>query len=223
MQLRSAWSYQFLIMGDAAAVVICRPNPAELARELSAPHAWVTAVGADAAAATVAGAALWLVAAWLGVGLGAGLLARLPGTVGRCAGVVTRVVLPDVLYRVVAGATGLGLVLVPTGAHAQPLVPTPAWPTSAPATVPPDAPAGGPAVRGPAPPAQQQPHVVTVRPGDSLWSIASRRLGPGATDSAITSAWRRIYATNRRVVGPDPGLIRPGQRLSVDPASGRSS
>jgi LysM domain-containing protein len=65
---------------------------------------------------------------------------------------------------------------------------------------------------GPPPPALE--HVV-VRPGDSLWSITERRLGPGATADEVARAWPVLYAANRDVVGPDPGLLEPGQRLVV--------
>lgn len=56
-------------------------------------------------------------------------------------------------------------------------------------------------------------HSVTVRPGDSLWSIAQRALPQPATDDAIDSAWRAWYVTNLPVIGDDPDLIRPGQVL----------
>ena len=55
--------------------------------------------------------------------------------------------------------------------------------------------------------------VVVVRPGDSLWAIARRDLPPGASDAAVTERWHAIYAANRVVIGPDPDLVRPGQRL----------
>lgn len=54
---------------------------------------------------------------------------------------------------------------------------------------------------------------VTVRRGDTLWSIAARHLGTGATDAQIASEWPRWYAANRAVIGEDPGLIQPGQQL----------
>jgi hypothetical protein len=54
---------------------------------------------------------------------------------------------------------------------------------------------------------------VTVRAGDSLWSIAAAHLGRDATAAQIAAAWPRWYAENRRVVGDDPTLILPGQRL----------
>ncbi|MGY1436186.1 transglycosylase family protein [Streptomyces reniochalinae] len=50
-------------------------------------------------------------------------------------------------------------------------------------------------------------HRVTVRPGDSLSRIAAERDVPGG--------WTELYAHNRDVIGDDPDLIRPGQRLRV--------
>jgi hypothetical protein len=60
--------------------------------------------------------------------------------------------------------------------------------------------------------AQTGPEVV-VRSGDSLWAITERRLADGASDADITSGWQALYARNREVVGDDPSLIHPGQRL----------
>ena len=59
--------------------------------------------------------------------------------------------------------------------------------------------------------------VVVVR-GDTLWSVAARTLGPGADDAAIAAEWQRWYAANRTVVGADPDLLLPGQRLLPPPA-----
>jgi LysM repeat protein len=56
---------------------------------------------------------------------------------------------------------------------------------------------------------------VVVQPGDTLWSIAARRLGVEASGAAITTAWHAWYAANRSTIGPDPSLIRPGQRLAT--------
>jgi nucleoid-associated protein YgaU len=55
---------------------------------------------------------------------------------------------------------------------------------------------------------------VVVQPGDTLWSIAARRLGPSASGAAITAAWHAWYAANRSVIGSNPSLIQPGQRLT---------
>lgn len=61
---------------------------------------------------------------------------------------------------------------------------------------------------------------VVVRRGDTLWSISARRLGPGTSPAHIAAAWPRLYAANRGVIGTDPNLIRPGQRLTVPPTTG---
>ncbi|WP_128981886.1 peptidoglycan DD-metalloendopeptidase family protein [Streptomyces roseicoloratus] len=47
----------------------------------------------------------------------------------------------------------------------------------------------------------------TVAPGDSLSKIAR--------DEHVRGGWPRLYAANRGVVGDDPDLILPGQRLTL--------
>ncbi len=54
---------------------------------------------------------------------------------------------------------------------------------------------------------------VVVRRGDTLWDIAARHLGPGASPAAVSAEWPRWYAANRHVIGPDADLLHPGQRL----------
>jgi nucleoid-associated protein YgaU len=54
---------------------------------------------------------------------------------------------------------------------------------------------------------------ITVRSGDSLWSLARQQLPPGVGDAAIDALWRRIHDANLDVIGPDPDRLRPGQRL----------
>jgi resuscitation-promoting factor RpfA len=58
-----------------------------------------------------------------------------------------------------------------------------------------------------------------VRRGDTLWDIAARHLGPGATSVDISREWPAWYDANRAVIGPDPGVIRPGEVLSPPSAS----
>lgn len=48
----------------------------------------------------------------------------------------------------------------------------------------------------------------TVARGDSLSGIAA--------DRRLAGGWQRLYSANRTVVGDDPDLIFPGQRLSLD-------
>ena len=55
---------------------------------------------------------------------------------------------------------------------------------------------------------------VVVVPGDTLWGIAARELGGEPSNREIAERWPRWYASNRAVIGADPDLILPGQRLS---------
>ena len=59
------------------------------------------------------------------------------------------------------------------------------------------------------------PGSVVVAPGDSLWSIAAADLPVGAPGARITARWHAVYAANRSVIGPDPDLLEPGQRLRL--------
>ncbi len=59
---------------------------------------------------------------------------------------------------------------------------------------------------------------VVVRRGDTLWGLAEERLPPGATAQVVADGVRAWHARNRAVIGPDPDLIRPGQRLLAPPA-----
>ncbi|WP_051247959.1 LysM peptidoglycan-binding domain-containing protein [Nocardioides halotolerans] len=62
-------------------------------------------------------------------------------------------------------------------------------------------------------PGHPRGHSVVVRPGDTLWSLAERRLPEPASARQVTAGWHAIYRRNRGVIGPDPDLIRPGQVL----------
>ncbi|MCD4525360.1 LysM peptidoglycan-binding domain-containing protein [Nocardioides sp. cx-173] len=122
---------------------------------------------------------------------------------------------PVAVRRVLLAACGVAL----AGAGTLPAVATPGAvlhgadrPTRSALTgLPlPDRPLGG--LRPtPVPPAA--PAATVVAPGDSLWSIAAHRLGPAATDADTAAYCRRLHALNRSTIGPDPDLIRPGQRL----------
>lgn len=58
------------------------------------------------------------------------------------------------------------------------------------------------------------PAAVVVRPGDTLWAIAARSLPPGASNAQIARACGQWHAANRDVIGDDPNLIFPKQRLA---------
>lgn len=50
------------------------------------------------------------------------------------------------------------------------------------------------------------PKTYTVKAGDSLWLIAKLVYGNG-------QRWKDIYERNRKLIGPSPDLILPGQKL----------
>jgi resuscitation-promoting factor RpfA len=57
---------------------------------------------------------------------------------------------------------------------------------------------------------------MTVRPGDTLWSIAQRVLGPGARDAAVAREVDRLWRLNAHRHGlTDPDLIWPGLELDL--------
>lgn len=69
------------------------------------------------------------------------------------------------------------------------------------------------AMRGTVPPPGRATRV-TVHVGDSLWSLA-QQAHPHADDGQVAGLTARLYARNRRTIGPDPDLIHPGQHLLV--------
>lgn len=287
---RTAFAWSTLITADILLLERFRPHWRRLWAGLRAPHAWVELRGADRVAVELSATLLWLLAAWVTVGL----LVTLAGSMNhRAAPVAARLgaaMLPAVLQRLVIGAAGVSIVLAPaqafaatpaaapspsptaTGSTATASTATgsiatastatgsiaPAWPsddgppprstpappvTPSPVVVPtrprpavvapspPASPARG-AVQPKAPAASPAPavpavtpvvaEVVTVQPGDSLWLIAARRLGPGATDKQIAQSWPRWYAANRSMVGADPALLKPGTQLSAPSAPSAS-
>ncbi len=50
------------------------------------------------------------------------------------------------------------------------------------------------------------PKTYIVASGDTLWKISQRVLGDG-------DRWKEIYSENKEVIGSNPNLIKPGQRL----------
>lgn len=66
-------------------------------------------------------------------------------------------------------------------------------------------------------PVRQPAVVVVVRPGDTLWAIARADLPPEADDTTVAARARQIHLANRAVIGTDPDLIRPHQRLRMPP------
>lgn len=62
-------------------------------------------------------------------------------------------------------------------------------------------------------------HLVTVRRGETLWSIAADHLSSSPTLEQVAESWPRWYAANREVIGADPHLILPGQQLRAPSAA----
>jgi LysM repeat protein len=62
-----------------------------------------------------------------------------------------------------------------------------------------------------------EPRTIVVVAGDTLWDLAAAELPPGADAARVAAHWRAIHNANRAVIGPDPDLIRPGQRLRLPP------
>lgn len=230
-----------MVIGSGYVLKTFRPDPAELSSLLRSPHVWVANVGPDAAARTITGTLLWLVALWLAFGMTVTVLALAPGRLGMLASTVANRVTPAVLRRVGVAAAGASILVSPVAAFADTtsgsaagsgasantgVSPTPistqreslpplSWPTDPVTTTG----AARTSQAGERPEASQQ---VTVRSGDSLWSIAAQRLFPAGCDSGsqscdsrIQAQWPRWYAANRRLIGADPNLLRPGTTLRV--------
>lgn len=203
----------------------------------------------DAVSGVFAWAAL-VIATWLTAGTALTALALLPGAIGRGAARLSEALTPALVRRALCLllGTGVGTVSLPTSpvmaspsVTGGPVATAPA-PGSAPTAVAPradPAPAPAPdprwrpsrpvraedpqaaALLAPAPRTSSVPDdVVTVRRGDSLWSLAARHLGPGASDREIALTWPQWYAANAELIGPDPDLIRPGQQLRIPTVGG---
>jgi hypothetical protein len=211
----------------AGAVVLLRvagPSPVAVPRTSAD---WHRTLVAHPERLLLLGAALlaWVLLAWIGLAGLALFASRLPGGAGRRAGRIAAVLLPRALRAALEGALGLSLAIGTTGpafaasnAGPPPIVdrpvvssiqlsPLPRVP--APVVAPPMDPSPEPL----ATPDRPVTGAHEVHPGDSLWSIAADALGADASDARVASAWQRWYAANRLLIGPDPGLLRPGQRL----------
>src|SRR6185437_3605833 len=119
MQPSRASAAVTLLAVDITALASFRPAFGALPGRLSAPHAWLARVSPDCALSTLAGCALWLVGAWLGLGLLAALTGCLPGLAGRLSAGLGHVLLPRVATRLLAGSAGLGVLLAPVAAGAS--------------------------------------------------------------------------------------------------------
>jgi hypothetical protein len=62
-----------------------------------------------------------------------------------------------------------------------------------------------------------RPRTVVVRAGDCLWHLAAADLPTDASAARVTARWHAIHRRNAAVIGPDPDVIHPGQRLALPP------
>ncbi|WP_286689693.1 LysM domain-containing protein [Aeromicrobium sp. REDSEA-S38_B2] len=152
---------------------------------------------------------LLTIAAWAAVALGLGLVG------GRAAVVAARL-----LPRAVRGALVAGVVTTLSVGTAHAATSPSPDPSPAASTldglVLPDRPASEVHDTPPVgPPTQPPPDTVVVAPGDSLWSIAASRSGPRASVADVATSTEQWHQENREVVGPDPDLLQPGQRLTA--------
>ncbi len=229
-----------------AVLVIAGPRPADLPADASA-GGWASWAAGDPehALVTVVGVAAWLVLSWLALGALTVLGGRGAGALGALSRRLSAVLLPRLIREGLAVALGLSVVVGSAGAAAASPAPgraalvattataVPSLDRLAPGTlqlaplpaVPPPvlAPqvtatpgAATPPQRRPAASGETPDEVVVLR-GDCLWSVVARHLGPAATDARIARAWPEWYAANRAVIGPDPSLLLPGQRLTPPP------
>lgn len=116
----------------------------------------------------------------------------------------------------VAPVVGVGWVS-PSAAQADTegeLFATPATPSTAPVVLEKETFASEASTTATPPPTADPARYVVVA-GDSLWDIASERLGEDASDEQINDAWHAIYANNEATIGSDPSLILPGQVLVI--------
>jgi len=206
-------------VSDGAALLALRPDWTRLAHDLAAPHGWLDRVGADQAALTLATTALWCVALWLAIGLGAAVAAARPGRGGAAARRIAARLLPAVLLRAVAGVAGLGVLAAPiapavAGADVPPGAvstatapsPAPAWPTN-----PPHLHIGWPTSSPPAPLQPVKPRPTTARP---MPPAAPSQPNPGDQAGQAGQA-SRAGLTARGTDGPPEPAVRvaPGDSL----------
>jgi lysylphosphatidylglycerol synthetase-like protein (DUF2156 family) len=222
---RRPWPRTAGIAVAVAALLGCAPAPTAAAQTLRAALAGAVVSGADLTGPVVALLSLvaWCLAAWLAVTAALAGCSRVPGATGRITGAVLRRVAPATVRRAVEIALGL---TIATGAACAPASASSSAPGSgavlqqAPHDEAPAAAAlvTAPSLDWPGAPAPPGAGAVVVAPGDTLWHLAEHALGDGATPAQVALAWPAWWSANRHVIGEDPDLLRPGQRLAA-PAS----
>ena len=184
------------LIGGSAAVTAglvgwCRPDSVRVdagdpTSAVVVAACWLAWAGATYLSLAVVGASVPHLPGWLGR-LGAPVSALAPRSVRRA------------VQLVVGVAVATGILAGPAAAGTVAPQPTATWPSL-------DWPGLGE-------PTEPTTATIVVHDGDSLWAISGRLLRPHATTRQVAALWPRLYAANRAVIGPDPDLIHPGQRL----------
>lgn len=210
----SRWPGYLIAIADSVALVALRPDLPRLTEHAASPRSWLAEAGADQVVATLAAAALWAAAVWVGLGLLAGLAARLPGGLGRGAQRVAAAVLPLVLRRVLAGTAGLGVLLAPVAAGAiAPSAfggappPSSTLPSMPPPTLPSTLP--GPAWPSAPPTSTPSPLPAPVWPHSASTPDRSKTVGTPAPSASRPAPSQHKQPPDRRTAEP-PQTTEPG-------------
>lgn len=190
------------LLGPGAALLLLARAAGVLVRSLAAGEAPLDPVLGLAACGLSA-----LLLGWWSLGVSLATWSTLTRRAGRVHGLAARLS-PPLARRAVATLLGATL----AAGAAAPVAAAEGQPAPRPGV------AAGPGLAAwsadrPAASAGVPGREVVVRAGDTLWDLAARALGPDAEPAQVDRAWRRWYAANRAVIGPDPDLLHPGQRL----------
>lgn len=213
---------------SAAVLAVAAPSTHPSVTTWAGVERWYETVGPAPAAVGVVWLAALVVAAWLVVACLLQLIAGQArgGWLRSLADHVAPVALRGFVAASVTAALALGS---PTGAGAgdapgiATLHPLGAEEVPATSSTVVTSPAVTPADAATATPVPGTPvEAYTIRPGDSFWSVARRRLAdaaPGAAPPSHHDYWRRLIAANLdRLVDPgNPDLLYPGQVLVLPP------
>lgn len=155
----------------------------------------------------VATVALLVLAGWVLLALGFGLLRRAPGVTGSASRAAWRMLVPHALRVLVAAMAGAHVVMPAAATEDIPALPGTGLPAiDRPLTTVPAHLTGRVG-------AHDRPPPVVVAPGDSLWLIARRSLGDQASDAAVAAHWPRWFERNHDAIGDDPDLLVVGTVL----------
>jgi LysM repeat protein len=225
-----------VLTGIGLVLYECVPPPAQLLRAAASGDP-------DEIVLCLVGALAVMTYGWLVGCLAITAATALPGWLGQAARSAQAVLVPICVRRLVAGVLGAGMAFAPltatsaapAGSTASALSDHDSGDQSGVIPNPLQASASSPGVSGVLPkmntPARPhhattpprgdgRPNIVVVRPGDTLWGIAAEHLGGHPRAAVVAAEWPRWWAANRVVIGSDPDLIHPGQRLRTPSAAG---